>query len=190
MNKALVSKRSNTAFTVFFMDSLLLSIKTDCSVLLAFLPLWTGRLQPPRVDGPRVENVKVVLGQGTHISLRSLRLGRGGKTGGLLKAICHWTFGVRDSHHFRDCGLSWCGSQGLDFGQWARVLHKGVLGNVRLLVGVKCVLFQCKCILAESAADRSQMGGRLGWQTTCGKSVGGVEVAVFVQGEFSDWQPH
>ena len=91
---------------------------------------------------------------------------------------------VRDSHHLRDCWLSWCGSQGLDLGQWAGVLHKGVLGNVRLRVGVKRVLFQCKCILAESAADRTQMGGRLGSQTTFGKSVGGVEVAVFVQGEF------
>ena len=97
---------------------------------------------------------------------------------------------VRDSHHLRDCGLSWCGSQGLDFGQWSRVLHKGVLGNVRLWVGVKCVLFQCKCILTESAANGSQMGGWLGPKTTCGKFIRRVKMALLVQGELSDWQPH
>ena len=170
----------------------LFSTQTDCSVLLF---LWSGWFQPARVDGPCVEDVKVVFSKGAHISLRPLRLLRGGgEGGGLKKTSCLFTLRrVRDSyHHLRDCGLSWCGSQGLDFGQWARVLHKGVLGNVRLWVGVKCVLFQCKCILTESAANGTQMGGRLGAKskTTCGKFVGRVEMALLVRRELSDWQPH
>jgi len=73
--KGLVSKRSNAALTlVFIVDSQLLSTQTNYSVLLAFLLFWSGWFQPPRVDGPGVEHIKVVLGQGAHVSLRPLRL--------------------------------------------------------------------------------------------------------------------